>query len=246
MKPSFDREAVRSALEARGHPLQRFDLILEVFWAAGCERSVYRTVYDLPETHVVLAQLIDRMRKDGTLVLLSAAAWEQILGSAFQPRRSANGYRGNHWYATAEQHAHWQRAAEERRARIAAIAARLGAAGPLLLRPRITARSAERIRLDSVEDPRAVYADVEIGTPDGCLVAGAELLANAPADLAFLLSLVQDASLIHQAARSRAPAHRTTPQQRRRRTVDVSALLGLAMPDRPGPVPASRVPPARE
>ncbi|MFI9724065.1 hypothetical protein ACIHFE_31225 [Streptomyces sp. NPDC052396] len=145
----LDRDIVCAVLESREHPLRRFDLVLEVFWAAGYDREVYRTVYDLPETQAALARLVDRMRREGTLVLLSDTGWRQLLGGAFQPGLVTHGHRGRYWYATAAQHTRWRRAVAGRQARIAAIADRLKAG------------------------------------------AGAELLAHAPSDLAFLLSLVQ-------------------------------------------------------
>ncbi|MCC2275237.1 hypothetical protein LKL35_07335 [Streptomyces sp. ET3-23] len=205
-------EAVRSTLEAVGYPLQRFDLILEVFWAAGYDRSVCRTVYDLPETYVELARLIDRMRKDGMLVTLPVVHWVRLLGVGFQSMRSGATRRSGYWYATAGQHARWRRAAGERRARVAAIAARLAAAGLPPLHVRATTSSPEGDVCDRVP-LRRVREVLELVTPDGrCVaeavcdrevrgdgrvprpadaVAAADLFAHAPADLAFLLSLAR-------------------------------------------------------
>lgn len=207
-------EAVHSTLEALGHPLQRFDLILEVFWAAGYDRDVYRTVYDLPELHVELARLIDRMRKDGALVALPAAEWVRLLGAVFQPSRSGVARRSSYWYATTEQHARWERAAGERRARVAAIVARLAAADLPPLRLRAAASSPEEDACGLAGPLCAVGESFEIVTPDGrrvaetvCdqrvpgggralgpaeVVAAADLFVHAPADLAFLPSLIQD------------------------------------------------------
>ncbi|MEV5510781.1 hypothetical protein [Streptomyces orinoci] len=186
MAPIPDRDTICRVLETREHPLRRLDLVLEAFWDAGYNRNTYRSAYDLPETHIVLARLIDRMRKDGALVLLPGTRWKQLLGNGFQPQRIAHGHRGGYWYATAAQHTRWRRAAAGRQARIAAIAARLTAAGPLP-QPCVTEEPAEGCRpgwdLPAGTGPRSGR--------ETRAEARAELLAHAPADLAFLLSLVE-------------------------------------------------------
>lgn len=193
MSPIPDRDGICRALEARDHPLRRLDLMLEAFWDAGYDRKVYRSAYDLPETHVVLARLIDRMRKNGDLVLHPATRWRQLLGAAFQPQRITHGHRGGYWYATAAQYARWRRAAEGQQARIAAIAARLTAAG-LPLRLHVSEQSPVGCRLDWAAGHLGDLVETDCASRRGTRTrprARAELLANAPADLAFLLSLVQ-------------------------------------------------------
>ncbi|MCC2275247.1 hypothetical protein LKL35_07385 [Streptomyces sp. ET3-23] len=188
-----DRDGVCRVLEARAHPLRRLDLMLEAFWDAGYDRKTCRSAYELPETHVVLARLIDRMRKDGELVLLPATRWRQLLGTAFQPQRIAHGHRGSYWYATAAQYARWRRTAEGQQARIAAITARLAAAG-LPPRLHVSEQSTDGCHLDWAAGRLGAPTGTDSISPRGArslLRARTELLANAPADLAFLLSLVQ-------------------------------------------------------
>ncbi|MGB8946932.1 MAG: hypothetical protein WCD21_42860 [Streptomyces sp.] len=208
---TLNRDAVLNALEAAGRPLQRYDLVMTVFWAAGYDRDTYRTVQDLPDGSLECVQLIDRMLTDGDLVRLSSTKWRQILSTAFDTT-TIHGQRGYHWFATHNQYALWSSADRARSERILEITARLTAAN---LPPLELHRTdwTETGGLVDAEDPEAVHTSLEILEPGGARVAevlcnhapddeqpeqalaaaeaAADLFIHAPADLAFLLALVQ-------------------------------------------------------
>ncbi|MGX1668656.1 hypothetical protein [Streptomyces sp. NPDC055400] len=207
---TLNRDAVLNALEAAGRPLQRYDLVMTVFWAAGYDRDTYRTVQDLPDGSLQCVQLIDRLHADADLVRLPSPKWRQILGTAFDTT-TIHRQRGYHWFATHDQHARWTQADHDRAERITAITARLEAAN---LPPLELHRTdwTETGGLVDADDPEAVHTSLEILEPGGARVAkvlcnhapddeqpeqalaaaetAADLFIHAPADLAFLLSLV--------------------------------------------------------
>ncbi|MFD7338504.1 hypothetical protein ACFV98_21215 [Streptomyces violascens] len=203
-------EAVLNALETADRPLQRFDIVMEVFWAAGYDRATYRTVYDLKGGSVQCSTLIDRMRADGHLILLSSTQWKRILGT-FNTTR-VHKQRGHYWYATRDQHTRWTQPDRDRDNRITTIAARLEAAALPPLHVRNTTWTDEGSLVHDT-DPDAQHTALELCTPDDDRVAevtcnysptdtdnpisalagakaSAELLAHAPADIAYLLNLL--------------------------------------------------------
>ncbi|MEU9120007.1 hypothetical protein AB0C96_09120 [Streptomyces sp. NPDC048506] len=209
---TLNRDAVLNALEAAGRPLQRYDLVMTVFWAAGYDRTTYRTVQDLPDGSLTCVQLIDRLHAEGELIRLPSTKWRQILGTAFDAT-TIHGQRGYHWFATRDQHTCWTQADHDRAERITAITARLSAANLPPLALRRTGWSDNGALLDA-DDPEAVYTSLEIVEPHGARVAEvlcthapddeqpadaladaeatADLLVHAPTDLAFLLTLIND------------------------------------------------------
>ncbi|WP_327356287.1 hypothetical protein [Streptomyces sp. NBC_01304] len=207
-----NRSNVLNALEAANRPLQRYDLLVAVFWEIGYNRDTYRTIHDLPNECLQWLRFIDRMHTDGELVLLPSTKWRQILGTAFDTA-TIHKQRGYFWFATHNQYALWSSADRTRSERILEITARLKTANlpPLELHRTHWARNGGLVDAD---DPEAVHTSLEILEPDGARVAevlcnhapddeqpahtlaaaqaAADLLVNAPADLAFLLALVND------------------------------------------------------
>lgn len=209
---TLNRDAILNALEAAGRPLQRYDLVITVFWASGYDRTTYRTVQDLPDGSLQCVQLIDRLHAEGELVRLPSPKWRQILGTTFDTT-TFHRQRGYHWFATRDQHTRWTKADHDRAERIAAITARLSAANLPPLELRRTDWSDNGALLDA-DDLEAVHTSLEIVEPGGARIAevlcnhapddeqptealaaaetAADLLVHAPTDLAFLLALIND------------------------------------------------------
>ncbi|MFJ8311453.1 MULTISPECIES: hypothetical protein [unclassified Streptomyces] len=103
MAITIDRTTVLKALETADRPLQRYDLVMEIFWTAGYDRATYRTVYDLRGDHSQCTRLIDTLRADGEIILLPSTEWRQALGPDFDTT-TGHGKRGHYWYATRDQH----------------------------------------------------------------------------------------------------------------------------------------------
>lgn len=119
-----NRSNVLNALEAANRPLQRYDLLVAVFWEIGYNRDTYRTIHDLPNECLQWLRFIDRMHTDGELVLLPSTKWRQILGTAFDTA-TIHKQRGYFWFATHNQYALWSSADRTRSERILEITARL-------------------------------------------------------------------------------------------------------------------------
>ncbi|GGU26592.1 hypothetical protein GCM10010289_54900 [Streptomyces violascens] len=183
---------------------------MEVFWAAGYDRTTYRTVYDLKGGSVECSALIDTLRADGQLILLPSTQWRRILGD-FNTTR-VHKQRGHYWYATRDQHTRWTQSDRDRDNRIATIGARLKAAAlpPLHVRNTTwtdggslvhdTHPDAQHCALelctpdeDRVAEVTCNYSPTDTDSPTSALAgakASAELFAHAPTDIAYLLSLL--------------------------------------------------------
>ncbi|MEN8649166.1 hypothetical protein ABCR94_00565 [Streptomyces sp. 21So2-11] len=209
---TLNRDTILNALESADRPLQRYDLVMTVFWAAGYDRDTYRTVPDLPHGSVECVRLIDRLLAEDELVRLPSPKWRQILGTAFDTT-TVHGRRGYHWFATRDQHTRWTQADHARSERITEITARLKAANLPPLGLRRTDWSTDSALLDA-SHAKAAHTSLEICDMDGARVAevlcnhepdddqpeqaladaeaAADLLVHAADDLTFLLALIKN------------------------------------------------------
>ncbi|MFD3511990.1 hypothetical protein [Streptomyces sp. NPDC058657] len=212
------RTDILNVLTAHDHPMQRFDLALRTLWTTGYDPQAYQHIRDINTAHVsATTRLIDTMRAEGTLVLQTANTWRSLLGTKHFTTTSLHHRSGYYWYATPKQYALWGGQADENRARIDRIRARLSAAAlPTLFTDSVTWDETG----NEVEDtsPQAVRTHHSIVTAEGLVVAevdcnhdpeecvdqaqadedrrlgaaAAALLTEAASDLAFLLSLLDN------------------------------------------------------
>ncbi|MFF0742155.1 hypothetical protein ACFYVL_17330 [Streptomyces sp. NPDC004111] len=209
------RTDILNTLTAHDHPVQRFDLALRTLWTTGYDPKTYRHIRDIDSPDVsATTRLIDQMRADGSLLLLTTDDWRSLLGGRFTAE-SLHFRSGYHWYATAEQFTRWGGQQGEMQARLDGIRARVAqAALPTLFSDTVS----WDVKGNEVKDasPEAVRTHHSIVTAEGLVVAevdcthdpeecddpaqadedrrasaaAATLFTEAAADLAFLLALL--------------------------------------------------------